>query len=406
MRRIPVSQPFARGPRRWTRAGTSLGVALAAALVVLPTTTGAPGARASTAQSPVVVSLGDSYISGEAGRWQGNSNDPGQGDYNGTDRAWQAARSGADPGRVYGDTARNGCHRSDVAEIRSAAIAGATAVNLACSGAVIGNLASGGNPLKGEKPQLDRLAHLARAHRVAMVVVSVGGNDLGFSAIMTACAQSFLTGGPKCADGAMAGVAERLSRMREGMDTTLTQVRALMRDQGRADTDYRLVVQGYANPLPRGADFRHPESPERHAMGGCPFWNSDADWLRRVNALLSDHLRSSAATHGAQYLDLQDAMRGHELCAKTTRQVTAQSRPDPTAHEWVRFVDTGLLGKPSQGKQQESLHPNAFGQRAQGRCLALLHQRPAGHYACAATPGASWNGMTLARLGAPTTTDH
>lgn len=77
----------------------------------------APAAHASPGTGPTaVVTMGDSYISGEAGRWLGNSL-TNSGSRNGTDRAWTG--SAYDPSRVYGTTA-GGCHRSDTAEVRSA----------------------------------------------------------------------------------------------------------------------------------------------------------------------------------------------------------------------------------------------------------------------------------------------
>jgi hypothetical protein len=101
-----------------------------------PTTTVAPPTNKPTA----VVTLGDSYISGEAGRWQGNWATP-EGNRGGTDRAaykrkgiWHYGAS-----RVYGDTYFNGCHRSDVSEVLTSQIAVDDQVNLACSGAVTQN---------------------------------------------------------------------------------------------------------------------------------------------------------------------------------------------------------------------------------------------------------------------------
>ena len=76
----------------------------------------AGGAAASPSSGPTaIVSLGDSFISGEAGRWQGNSLFA-VGDRAGTDRAWTG--TGYDPTRIYGASDANGCHRSDVSEIR------------------------------------------------------------------------------------------------------------------------------------------------------------------------------------------------------------------------------------------------------------------------------------------------
>ena len=93
----------------------------------------APAAARPTA----IVSMGDSFISGEGGRWLGNGSEP-FGTRSGTDRA--AFGCGVlgceyDPARVYGASEANDCHRSDVAPIQSAPIAVEEKVNLACSGA-------------------------------------------------------------------------------------------------------------------------------------------------------------------------------------------------------------------------------------------------------------------------------
>src|SRR6201999_720629 len=71
-----------------------------------------------------VVSVGDSAISGEAGRWAGNTNDdPSKVDALGATAYWDTASGEAIPG----------CHRSKANEI---AIGGGVAsANLACSGA-------------------------------------------------------------------------------------------------------------------------------------------------------------------------------------------------------------------------------------------------------------------------------
>ena len=147
----------------------------------------------STPAAPTAaVSLGDSYISGEAGRWQGNSINP-AGSRDGTDRAFTG--TGYDESLVYdppSDT--NGCHRSDVAEIRSASLAVAQRVNLACSGAVTKNIfraSNGGEGQDGELPQADQLATVARDKDVKLIALSIGGNDLGFASIVTACVEAY-----------------------------------------------------------------------------------------------------------------------------------------------------------------------------------------------------------------------
>ena len=144
-----------------------------------------------------MITLGDSYISGEAGRWNGNSNTmPGSRD--GTDRAWDGHGNNYHPSKVYiGGSYANGCNRSDVSESRSSTIGVDVLLNIACSGATTPNIwsaSAGGKPFQGEKPQADQLAELANKYDIKAVVLSIGGNDVGFGDIIAACVWSFTRG--------------------------------------------------------------------------------------------------------------------------------------------------------------------------------------------------------------------
>jgi hypothetical protein len=61
----------------------------------------------------------------------------------------------------------------------------------------------------------------------------------------------------------------------------------------------------------------------------------------------------------------------------------------PLTAEWFRRLSF------VQGSTHESLHPNAYGERAIGACLGLLFARPRGDYACTDTPGEFLAGMRL-----------
>lgn len=92
--------------------------------------------------SCTAVSLGDSYISGEAGRWNGNSVTP-AGDKDGTDRACQPTgpTCQVDKTRVYEPSTEDAaCHRSDVAEIKSSSLPVAERIDLSCSGGKTDNI--------------------------------------------------------------------------------------------------------------------------------------------------------------------------------------------------------------------------------------------------------------------------
>ena len=369
-----------------------------AATAALVTLLAAPATAQDADDPPVqadptaVVSLGDSYISGEAGRWEGNWWSS-YGSRRGTDRA--AYRSGwfwrYDASRIYGATDRSGCHRSDVAPIQWVDTAD-VAINLACSGAATANVisaANGGRSHRGEAPQSDQLAAVAAEHDVTVVVLSIGGNDLGFASIIVDCTVEYLTSlswWPNfCHDEQQARIDQAMPAAMDGVRRSIADIRAAM--AGAGDDDYRIIVQSYPSPVPRGADFRYTESGwSRVTTGRCPFWNADADWARdRLVPQIADALAAVAAAEGVEFLDLRDALDGREVCAATTAQGNGANA------EWGRMVTTGIL----QGEIQESVHPNALGQQAMGTCVRLQVQAGPGDRSCTNVPGSGPDSMVL-----------
>ena len=354
-----------------------------------------------------VVALGDSFIYGEGGRWLGNGTEP-LGTRSGTDRAafgcdgWGCEY---DPARVYGSSEENDCHRSDVAPIESAPIAVEGRVNLACSGARLANIwpaARGGQAHFGEPPQADRLAAVARRFDVRMIVLTAGANDVGFGELVAGCALDWARGDDEepelCRGEAGAALRARLPAAGRGLRRALRGIRATMAAAGYASARYRLVVAGYASPFPPGRDFRYPEAGwSRLREGGCPVWDGDADWAAGAAVgSLAAAMRAAASAAGAEFLDLRDALDGHQLCDRRASLV-GPGGPSPLGAEWVRRLSF------AQGSSRESLHPNAYGQQAIGACLGLLYTAPRGDYACraggAAISSTRWpqGAVTLAR---------
>ncbi|MET9606604.1 GDSL-type esterase/lipase family protein [Streptomyces sp. NPDC006512] len=380
--------------RRPVRAAVAVS-AVAGALIAAGAGTSAAGPRPGPGTGPTaVVSMGDSYISGEAGRWKGNSL-TNSGSRNGTDRAWVSGSS-YDPSKVYGATA-GGCHRSDSAEVFSAGAIAETAVNLACSGAVSRNVfraSNGGVSQNGEAPQADRLAAVAASNNVKIIALSVGGNDLGFADIIKDCAYDFVLWGSYCHDDQQEGVDAKMDGVMADVGKSVDEIRAVMRAAGYADSSYRIVLQSYPSPIPRGAENRYTQSDwSRLNTGGCPFWNRDSDWARdSLVPQISNRLKAVAAAKGAQFLDLRDMMQGREVCAKASKQVSSSVPASAKTSEWARWIDNNE----SQGLIQESMHPNHFGQLAAGRCLALAVAQPAGSgVSCKNTAGGDHSGMYL-----------
>ncbi|MFJ5632275.1 GDSL-type esterase/lipase family protein [Streptomyces goshikiensis] len=341
-----------------------------------------------------VVSMGDSYISGEGGRWKGNSL-TNSGNRTGTDRAWVSGSS-YDPAKVYGTTA-GGCHRSDSAEVKSAGAIADVAVNLACSGAVSQNVfraSSGGVSYKGEAPQADQLAAVAANNNVKVIALSIGGNDLGFADIITSCALDFALWNSYCNDDQQEGVDQKIDGVMAGVGKSVDEIRAVMRGAGYTDSSYRIVLQSYPSPIPRGAENRYTQSDwSRLNTGGCPFWNRDSDWARdSLVPQIANRIKAVAAAKGVQFLDLRDMLQGREVCAKASKLVSTSAPASAKTSEWARWIDSSE----TQGLVQESMHPNWFGQLAAGRCLALAVAQPAtANVGCKNTAGSDQSGMYL-----------
>jgi hypothetical protein len=352
------------------------------------------------------VSLGDSYISGEGGRWLGNSNNP-TGNRSGTDRACVPAPligcSSYDANRVYGATNATGCHRSDVAEILYNTIPAQLKVNFACSGAATDNVyrsSQGGQPYKGEIPQADHLTALARAFSVRGIVLSIGGNDVGFADVVQACITAYLSLQTPCNAAQQAALDQRLPVMRQKVAKAVDEVRAAMSAAGYAQSSYRLIVQSYPSVAPRASETRYGELARvgRTLVGGCPFYNADLNWARdSAVRQIAATLRSAVSGKGVQFLDLQDAFQGREICSTSSELAMATRPPAAERSEWGRFVQL-VNGAVVQGELQEVFHPNAYGQRAIGTCLSLIWAQSGPGYACTNTPGQGTGGMRLTPL--------
>jgi lysophospholipase L1-like esterase len=378
------------------------GTASAAILVAMLVGTAAAPAAAPRAPSRMTaaVSLGDSYISGEAGRWQGNSIDP-AGSRDGTDRAYTG--TGYNLSGVYlspSDT--DGCHRSDVAEIRSASLPVNLRVNLACSGAVTTNIfrsTSGGVGQNGELPQADQLSAVAARYNVKLVVLSIGGNDLGFSSIISACLQAYTTNGAPCSGSQQPLLDAKFPTAMANVGKAIDEIRAVMQIDGYKPASYRFILQSYPSAIPRGSEIRVPEinKVSRTSVDGCPFYNTDATWARdSVVNQIANGLRFVAASHNVQFLDLRNLLQGREMCSTSTRLATPLQGPSATTSDWVRFLN--LSAVETQGQLQETFHPNAYAQAAFGRCLTLLYARTAS-LGCDNTPGLGPSGVKLVPAG-------
>ena len=337
--------------------------------------------------TPWVASLGDSYMSGEAGRWAGSSNVSG-------------SYADALGSTAYFDNATNTgeqiarCHRSKAQE--SYIGGGVGGLNLACSGAKTSTYTSSDGYFKpgldfsdngaGQQGQAKMLQTFATTHNVTMVVVGIGGNDFNFASIVQSCVVNFLSS-PSwlpnyCNDDSSVKAnftAANVSAVQARIVTGLQNVRAAMRSAGYADAAWSMVVQTYPSPIPNSTGFRYSQSGyTRQSTGGCGFWNKDADWanstaLPTINAAVRNAITASGVS-GVKTLDLTSAFNGRRLCESTVglyeeKGLTSwQQAGAVDKTEWVNQIRT-VSTAGSNYYIQESLHPNYWAQLGLRSCV-------------------------------------
>ncbi|MEV6105395.1 ricin-type beta-trefoil lectin domain protein [Streptomyces sp. NPDC051940] len=280
-----------------------------------------------------LISLGDSEISGE-----------GVGTY--------------EPGT---DGPDNWCHRSPDAAIHRTGIPADVTYNVACSGASTANIRIGGTKqYADELVQSDSLAIVARNTRVKLVLLVAGANDdLQFGPVITDCVTRwFLLQGP-CEPKYGPGWQARVDALVPKVESTVNDLRTVMRGAGYADTDYKLVVMGYPGPL--GPDVEdNPAYPGKLA-GGCTGYTSDAAFARNAAVPpFATGLREAARRTGAYFLDNSRLFHGHEVCMEAP---------------WARGLTVDLSNPfpPDSNSVRQSFHPNRGGHGVFASCLTALY---------------------------------
>lgn len=351
--------------------------------------------------APWIISLGDSFISGEGGRWAGNVSVP----RNSTDVGARAYFDLIDGERVPT------CHRSSAALVH---IGIARSMNFACSGAITTTTVdSDGDNFKpgidfyrdtanrvrlpaGEQAvgQAQMLEDFARGKDVEAVILSIGGNNFNFSGIVTGCVKGYVTpllfdpcrNTQGLLDEIDAGAqAAREIEMSEAIDRIITA----MSNAGHRLGTWTLIYHMYPKPIAAGDDMRYAENLRRQTVGGCGFHDADADWARRdVLSAVNGTVIAAAQRAKEEWpdarivlMDTSNAFDGHELCNKNVYRVntnTAQDRDGVTrwAHpkaadksEWVKEIELSPTG---DATLEEGFHPNYWGQMALRNCMRQM----------------------------------
>jgi hypothetical protein len=380
---------FSIPDRRTCCAG--LATALASTALICALGALAPPARAAGPGegAPWTVSVGDSYISGEAGRWAGNTNQ--------SSSEIDALGSGA-----YNDNSNGsgelieGCHRSRSAEVYIGG--GVSGENLACSGAKTSSFFSGVQfkpgldfyNSSGHEGQALMLQRFAASHNVKLVAVSVGGNNFNFASIVQTCLTDWLTSPwwwqHHCSEDS--SVTENftpanVAAQKAAIEGALQNVAHAMSSAGYASAQYTIVVQDYPSPIPGGSGFRYPESGwSRQSVGGCGFWNSDANYANSAMLPTIDGAvlgaASAAGLSNVKTMDLASAFNGRRLCEKGVGLLEEEGLSSWTNSgavnktEWINQIRTiSAIFPPYQ--IQEDLHPYYWAQLALRNCLTQAY---------------------------------
>jgi hypothetical protein len=360
---------------------------LGAAALALCLATFAQSARADGpgTGAPWTASVGDSYISGEAGRWAGNTNE-------------SSSTIDALGSTAYDDNAAgngeliSGCHRSKSAEVKIGG--GVSGENLACSGAKTYTVSEGSTfkpgvdfySSAGKEGQALMLQHFAASHNVKLVALSIGGNNFNFASIVQTCVEDFLfspSWWPNYCndDGSVTSnfTAANVAKVKGEVVTAIRNVSQAMTNAGYGSSQYTILVQDYPSPIPSASGFRYSQSGyTRQSTGGCGFWNADANYANTTMLPTIDSTVLGAASASGltnlKTMDIGSAFNGRRLCENTVGLLeekglaswNAAGAVDKT--EWINQIRTVSAIFPPY-EIQEDIHPNYWGQLALRNCL-------------------------------------
>ncbi|HEX8714576.1 MAG TPA: hypothetical protein VF706_03325 [Solirubrobacteraceae bacterium] len=335
--------------------------------------------------APWTATVGDSFISGEAGRWAGNTDE-------------SSSKTDALGSTAYDDNESgsgeliSGCHRSKSAEVYIGS--GVSGENLACSGAKTYTFTEGSTfkpgidfyNSGGKEGQALMLQHFAASHNVKLVTLSIGGNNFNFAGIVTTCVEDFLESTIfwdfYCSEESSVTnnfTASNVSKIKGEITTAIKNVAQAMTNAGYSSSQYTILVQDYPSPIPNGSEFRYTQSGySRQTTGGCGFWNKDANYANATMLPTIDGAvmgaASAAGLSNVKTMELSSAFNARRLCDKGVGMLEEEglsswkSSGAVDKSEWfnqIRTLET-LFGP---YELQEDIHPNYWAQLALRNCL-------------------------------------
>jgi hypothetical protein len=350
--------------------------------------------------TPSIVSVGDSSVSGEGGRWAGNTDNtfstPVTYNINGKNVTYTNNTDTGSDAYSANDNATGiaeNCHRSKSAEVyigKTTTGVPVSAANFGCSGALTG---SGSNDdgvwkpglttnINGYGPgQLSMLETWAESHSVHAVVVRIGVNNFSFADVVAQCVKDFTIWSTYCSQPSWKAALQNFTPSAISANTTsitaaLGRVADAMTAAGypAAKPPYKIIVETYPSPILEGL--------AKQQIGGCGIYDVDAEWMNNtalvdVNNAITHAVDDSGLTNIVE-LDFSESLVGHRLCeadvnlfedAGLGNSSHLAAVQDPSASDTLEWVTQAQAFPPSPYTQQEGFHPNYWGQLAQRNCL-------------------------------------
>jgi lysophospholipase L1-like esterase len=212
--------------------------------------------------------------------------------------------------------------------LTAAAIGSSSFVDVSCGGATTDDILSPGTGQLGLSVPAQITAVTATT---ALVSIGIGGNDIGFTDILSTCVEDSFDKpfGAPCRDRYTAGGTDQL---RARISATAPKVASVLDAVHAAAPNARVIVVGYPAILPDSGYGCWPSVPI--AFGDVPY-------LRGVTKALNAMLSATAAAHGAGYVDTYTPSIGHDTCRSTGTR-------------WVEGLVPATSAAP--------FHPNAAGE--------------------------------------------
>ncbi len=210
----------------------------------------------------------------------------------------------------------------------------------------------------GKEGQALMLQHFAASHNVRLIALSIGGNNFNFAGIVQTCVEDWLLSPSWWPDycSSESSVTSNFSSgnvatQKAAIKGAIQNIATAMSAAGYSSSQYTIVVQDYPSPIPNGSGFRYSQSGyTRQTVGGCGFWNTDANYANSTMLpTINGAVLGAAAASGlpnVTTMDLSAALNGHRLCEKGVGLLEEEGLSSWTApeavnkSEWVNQIRT------------------------------------------------------------------